>query len=322
MLKYFRHPLTISLTLAFALFYFLIPHLADAIVSHPVYSKYAGKEANKIVRTLQMYWVYPFGKWLGTNWRAVAVLPYWLLIFAFLRFTYVRYKKAWKYGSIAIISLLVLLYCFPNLLLLFENNRPSISHGKVSNGHIENAKRVPMRGANYTTYTFWGYLLGRTYAHERVKHTILDAYTACQKSCPETRFVLGEIGSRHGGPFLPHRTHRNGLSVDFMTPFQKNGKAYTGNTLGKLWGYGWELDQKGETAKVRIDYEIMARHLLALEASAKANGLRIQKVIFDPVLRPFLLASPSGKKIRHLPFTKNRVIVRHDDHYHIDFEVL
>jgi penicillin-insensitive murein endopeptidase len=66
----------------------------------------------------------------------------------------------------------------------------------------------------------------------------------------------------------------------------------------------------------------MARHIMALERAAKKHGLSIKKIIFDPKLQPFLSKTKSGKGLRkRIYFTRNRVIPRHDDHYHVDFEI-
>jgi len=68
-----------------------------------------------------------------------------------------------------------------------------------------------------------------------------------------------------------------------------------------------------------MDFEAIAQHLYALKKSAKKNGLVIEKVIFDPVLRRHLKKTSVWSKIKHLPFSKKRVAWRHDDHYHVDF---
>lgn len=302
--------------------YFSLPFLAKWVVSNPMYAKYAGKDAQVIVSSIQKGIVFPFGKLLSPSFLGLIVFPYWLLIFGVIRWSLVQYKRIWKTTAISFATVLFLLFLFPNALMIFENNEPSISKGSVSKGSIQNAKRMNYRGDNFTTYSFTCYLLGRTFVHSAVKRTILESYTECQKSCPQTRFILGETGRRNGGRFLPHRTHRNGLSVDFMTPLLKNGQSFNSNHLFNLWGYRLEFDDNGKIGNVSIDYETMAKHLLILEKKARQNGLRIQKVIFDPVLRPYLFATPTGAKLKHLPFTKNRVIIRHDDHYHVDFEIV
>ncbi len=318
-MKILKSRFVIILTLLFSLFYFLMPTIADWIVSDPTYLKYAGKDADRIVNYLQKTFIYPFGKWLKGSSRYWIVIPYYFFLIAGIRYLLGRFKKLWKITGIGLLVIFFFLYLFPNIFQLFENSRPSIVHGSVSRGYVENAKRMYFRGDNYTTYSYPGYLAGRTFAHDKVRQTMLDAFEVCETTCPDITFVVGEIGFRNGGQFLPHRTHRNGMSVDFMTPLLKKGKHYRSHHLFNLWGYRFEFDNKGKKGNVEIDYETTARHLLALDQAAKKNGLKIQKVIFDPVLRPYLLKTPTGQKIKHLPFTKNRVIVRHDDHYHVDF---
>lgn len=319
-MRHFKHPSVFWTALLLTILYFCLPAIAQWIVADPTYAKYAGKDAAGMVRYVQSGFVYPFGKWLSPWWQSIIVFPYLTLLFGILRYLFVRFKRFWKIAGIMAFGIFAFLFIFPDNLLFFENNTESTSKGTVANGSIFNAKRVNYRGDNFSTYSYICYLAGRTFAHSKVRKTILEAYKSCEKSCPDTHFILGEIGSRHGGRFLPHRTHRNGLSVDFMTPLLKNGKPFQSNHIFNLWGYRYEFDDKGKKGNISIDYETMSKHLLTIEKSAKANGLQIQKVIFDPVLRPYLLATNTGKQLKHLPFTRNRVVVRHDDHYHVDFK--
>lgn len=309
-------------TILVTAFFFSIPYISDWITAKSIYAKYASKAAPIMIRAIQEGLVYPFGKYISSSKEALIIFPYWFLVFFTIRLLYVKTQKIWKWIGLGIAVLYLFLYCFPDTLLLLDNDQASRSSGTVSNGQLENAKRVPFRGDNFTTYAFWGYLTGRTFAHDKVKATILDAYDICIETCPETTFALGEIGFCNGGRFIPHITHQNGLSVDFMTPMLKDGKPYHSHHLLNIWGYGWEFDKKGHKDNVQIDYETSAKHIYALKQAAKKHGLRIKKVIFDPVLRPYLLKTEYGKKIKNLPYTRNRVIIRHDDHYHIDFEVL
>ncbi|MCI5082227.1 MAG: penicillin-insensitive murein endopeptidase [Saprospiraceae bacterium] len=321
MIKQALHPLVWLPALLIASFYYLIPVIADYITSYPAYAKYANGAAAVMVKELQAGLLFPFGKYLRPSQEQWLVFPYWLLLFWVFRLGYLAVRPYAKWIALALSLVLLTLYIFPDVLLVLDNEKPSISRGGVANGQVENAKRLPFRGDNYTTYSFSGYLLGRTYAHDRVKATVLDAYGICESSCPEITFVLGEIGCKGGGRFIPHITHQNGMSVDFMTPMLRHGQAYKSHHLLNIWGYGWEFDKNGRKGEVEIDYETAAKHIFALTQAAKENGLRIAKVIFDPVLRPQLLDTKFGPKIKHLPFTRNRVIIRHDDHYHIDFEV-
>ena len=320
--SYFLHPFPFVGALLISLFFITVPFISQWVSSYETYSGYAGKQATVIANAIQNILIYPFGKWLKGSHQYLVVFPYWLVLLLLIQFVVLKYKRLIKISLLGFVVVLFLLYCFPNVLLFGESPNPSQSIGSVSNGKIRYSKRLPFRGKNFTTYSFPGYLAGRTFVHDKLRKTILETYEKCLTTTPDRVFLIGETGRRHGGLFLPHRTHRNGLSVDFMTPLLKNGKPYTSHHIFNLWAYGFEFDNNGRWKKISIDYETMAQHLLALQATAKENGLAIQKVIFDPVLRPYLLATPTGKKIKHLPFTKNRVIVRHDDHYHIDFKVL
>ena len=55
---------------------------------------------------------------------------------------------------------------------------------------------------------------------------IVEAYRELVRAAPTKRFVYGETGWKEGGRIRPHRTHQNGLSVDFMVPvLDKDGQS-------------------------------------------------------------------------------------------------
>lgn len=141
---------------------------------------------------------------------------------------------------------------------------------------------------------------------------------------PDKLFVYGETGWPAGGRFQPHRTHQNGLSVDFMVPvIDKTGKSIRLPTSPfNQFGYGIEFDRMGQASELQIDFEAMAEHLYALNLAASQRGSGISLVIFDPVLMPKLFQTARGAYLkRTLPFIKGPAWVRHDEHYHIDFAV-
>ncbi len=319
--SYFKHPFPYLAALLLALLFLAIPSISQWVAAKPTFSEYAYLDASRISISIQQKMLFPFGKLLSKSQRLYLVFPYYLILFLSLRAIYIHTRKWWYYLGLTTLAILFGLFLFPNTLQLLENNRASKSIGHVANGRIVNSKRMYYRGANFTTYSYLCYLVGRTYVNEKVRDVMLDAYAATAETCPNTTFVVGEIGSRKGGKFLPHRTHQNGLSVDFMSPLLKHKKAYRNSHLFNLWGYRREFDDNGKAGNIELDYETMAKHLYALQQATKAKGMVIQKVIFDPVLRPYLLKTEYGPKIKKLPFTKNRVVVRHDDHYHVDFGV-
>ena len=320
MKAYFKHPFPYFVAIIILLLYLLLPSIAKAIASHPTFASYAQSDAQKIASLLRQSLLFPIGYWLPKQLIPWIVFPYWWIIASLIIAIYRYTAPSWKWILGALATSFLLLACFPNSLLYLEGSAPSQSIGSVANGSIKHAKRIPFRGDNFTTYSLLGYLAGRTFAHETVRDIVLDAYKDCATTSPEHVFVLGESGCRKGGRFLPHRTHQNGLSVDFMVPMKKKGVPYRCFHIANLWGYGMEFDTKGRMGEVEIDFEAAALHLLALKKAAEKRGWAMQKVIFDPVLRPKLLATSVGSKIKNLPFTKRRVIIRHDDHYHIDFK--
>jgi penicillin-insensitive murein endopeptidase len=66
---------------------------------------------------------------------------------------------------------------------------------------------------------------------------------------------------------------------------------------------------------------------MALDDAAKGQGLRIRKIIFNTNLHDELFSTPSGKLLaeRHLnfiPHVSEFINTVHDDHYHVDFEII
>jgi penicillin-insensitive murein endopeptidase len=305
--------------LVWTLLYFGTFLLRDYLLVHPTFSGYAPRFIREMTTGLQMVWTLPLGPFMQELIRHVIVFPQAFLIFYALGSIYKKYRRFWQFSFVAGAVILTFLYCFPNSLLVFENEEKSLSQGQVWNGAVKYSKRMPFQGDNFTTYSFLGYLLGRTHVHEKVKKVVLDAYEICEQTCHAVDFVLAETGWPWGGRFLPHRTHQNGTSVDFLTPFLKNGIPSHRHGVQNVWGYAIELDQEGRDGEYEIDYATMVKHLLALKESADKNGVRISKIIFDPVLQPRLFSSSGGEQLRQLPFTSRRVAIRHDDHYHVDF---
>ncbi|MFC1679698.1 penicillin-insensitive murein endopeptidase [Elusimicrobiota bacterium] len=199
----------------------------------------------------------------------------------------------------------------------------SVCHGTRSKGRLDGGVRLPKRGENFAAYSTLGVLLGRTYVHDRVAGVIRDSFAALSKSHPDKRFMYGETGRKKGGRFRPHRTHQNGLSVDFMVPVTKGGNpAYLPTSVFNKFGYGIEFDDKGTFEDYRIDFGAIAAHLAALHEASKKGGIGISIVILDPKLQPLLFKTKEGAGLRKkMRFSRKRVWVRHDDHYHVDFVV-
>lgn len=197
--------------------------------------------------------------------------------------------------------------------------------GTTSNGRLENGWKLPASGANYSTHWTVGRVIGRSYVHSSVHAVVIDAYSQLERALSDKVFVYGETGWENGGQFKPHKTHRNGLSVDFMVPVtDETGKSVElpSSVLNK-WGYDLEFNSKGQLDDLTIDFDAIAEHIYQLEVSSKRHGIGIWRVIFDPQLQPYLESSPRWPYLKeNVQFSTKRSWVRHDEHYHVDFEVL
>ena len=204
------------------------------------------------------------------------------------------------------------------------NAADSVCFGTVSNGRLENGVQLPSEGKNFTPYSTLGVTLGRTYVHSKVSDIVLAAYRELQQSAPAKVFVYGETGWSSGGLIRPHRTHKNGLSVDFMVPIVDVSGRSVPLPAGpsNKFGYNIEFDVNGRYDDYVIDFEAIAEHLYQLNVASKARGVGIARVIFDPPYLPKLFASKRGNYLKsNISFMKGKAWVRHDEHYHVDFTV-
>jgi len=196
--------------------------------------------------------------------------------------------------------------------------------GSVSSGRLENGVKLPNSGPNFQTYSDLGSSAGRTFVHSKVRDIVVDAYKALSTDDPDLKFVYGETGWQSGGRIRPHRTHQNGLSVDFFVPVRDGGgrsvRIPTGFT--NKFGYDVDFDANGRFNGLTIDFNALAEHLYQLDVAAKKRGAAIAIVIFDPPYLAKLLATTKGPYLQqHLPFMKGSAWVRHDEHYHVDFKI-
>jgi penicillin-insensitive murein endopeptidase len=203
-------------------------------------------------------------------------------------------------------------------------DKESICYGTTSNGLLEGGVALPASGKNFQSYSSLGNLLGRTYIHSRVRQVVINAFKNLEESHPDKVFMYGETGWEEGGRFKPHKTHQNGLSVDFMVPVvdRKGRSVYLPTGPTNKFGYAIEFDKQGKFKEYTIDFEAMAAHLVSLHKEALAVGIDIWRVIFAPELQPYLFRTSQGAYLReHLQFSKKPAWVRHDEHYHVDFKV-
>jgi penicillin-insensitive murein DD-endopeptidase len=207
------------------------------------------------------------------------------------------------------------------------NPESSQCYGTVSNGRIERAVQLPASGPNFTSYSNAGVIAGRTYVHSKVAAVINSSYKELQKQIPDVLYVYGETGWAEGGRLRPHRTHQNGLSVDFFVPVRdRQGKSVAHpSSIVNRYGYDIVFDANGTYGEgddaLRIDFEATATHLYYLREAARQHGVGISLVIFEPAYLPKLFATKHGATLKSLPFMRGKPWARHDEHYHVDFAV-
>ncbi len=217
-----------------------------------------------------------------------------------------------------------LLTCVVLLLCPFAARADSTCFGTTSNGRLEAGVKLPGSGDNFTSYGSIPDLAGRTYVHGTVREIVVAAYGDLAKQLPGRVFKYAETGFKNGGPFEPHKTHRNGLSVDFMVPVKdRKGKSvHLPTHVLNRYGYDIEFDTTGRYDDYRIDFEALGAHIVALHKAALAAGVDLWRVIFDPKLQPLLYKTAYGPYIRqHVKIPDKRSWVRHDEHFHVDFDV-
>lgn len=214
--------------------------------------------------------------------------------------------------------------CVTALFYGMSAQAQSECYGTTANGRLTEGVKLPSSGSNFVSYSTIAELAGRTYVHSAVHDIVMAAYHALAISHPTKVYKYAETGLEEGGRFRPHKTHQNGLSIDFMTPMktQNNQSVHLPTHAFNRFGYDIELDDKGRIDDLSIDYDAMAAHIVALDKSARTNGFKLWRVIFDPTLQAPLFQTEYADYLREkVQFSKKRSWVRHDEHYHIDFEI-
>lgn len=211
---------------------------------------------------------------------------------------------------------------------LHENDdTASIAIGSVGNGRLEHGKLMPYKGNNFIYFDRESYLEGRAFLHGDVRATLIKMYDSLHTAIPNRYFTLMECSHQDGGELFPHKTHQNGLSVDFMMPLRRNGKAfYELDTLGAKH-YALNFDDNGNYTNdpsVSIDFNLVAFQILLMDKLAKERGMHVQKVIVKIELKDELFESEYGKILKESDIyivqgLTPLINALHDDHFHIDF---
>jgi penicillin-insensitive murein endopeptidase len=221
-------------------------------------------------------------------------------------------------------SMIALILTFLIPLLSHADGTGSVCYGTPSNGKLEGGVALPEKGPNFRSYSSLGNFLGRTYIHSAVREVVLKAFANLEESEPGKVFVYGETGWKNGGSFKPHKTHQNGLSVDFMVPVvdDENISVYLPTGALNKYGYSMEFDDEGRYKTYHTDFEAMGAHIVELHKESIKSAFGIRRVIYAPDLQPYLFGTKHGEYLReYVAFSTKPSWVRHDEHYHVDFIV-
>ena len=234
-------------------------------------------------------------------------------------------KKKW----LVLLGMAIVLIALSMPQILHSNKGVSKAVGSVRNGKLINGYLLPYSGNNFGYFSLFSYyILNNAYVHSAVYNTVLAAYKQCEQTCPGTQFKIMEAANRDGGKIPLHRTHQNGMGIDFMIPKVAGGQQrHAWDRIG-IWHYALEFDNQGKLlldSDTQLDFNTMAKHLLALDDAAQKHGLRIRKVLLKSELLDDFFDSEFGNQVqqRGIYFVPrmygwiNRV---HDDHYHVDFQ--
>lgn len=235
--------------------------------------------------------------------------------------------------KLLLLALFLLLLTAPFYLpnILHSNEGESVAVGTPRKGSLENAYQIDFFNKNYRFFSWISYFfMDNGFLHSKLYQSVVDSYAECETTCPDIDFRIMECSNTEGGPMYLHKSHRNGMSIDFMTPLTRDGKPYTLYDHLGLWHYFLEFDADGRLSfdkEVSIDFETMAKHIIALDNATRKNGLRIRIVILKINLKAAFFKTPSGQEVkrRNIYFARKLdpfVDSMHDDHYHIDFTVL
>ena len=236
----------------------------------------------------------------------------------------VRFKKYFIYTS-ALFALFLALSTIVlgiRTALIKTIDLESYQHQQDADHYIA----LPLSGKNFQTNSYINYGVGRHYLKGKTAATILAAYEALVQTNPQWQFTYAEMGWNGGGRFRPHRTHRDGMSADFMAPVYQldaEGKkipATLPTHIFNLWGYTIRLDEQGKYEHYQMDTQALIAHIAALDHAGKAYHVSIKRVILEPPLLKILQTHPDFIAIQHINFMKSSAWFPHDGHYHIDFQ--
>ena len=202
--------------------------------------------------------------------------------------------------------------------------KESTCYGTTKNGRLENGVRLPSSGNNFISYSTAPELESRTYVHSIVKKVVVESYEELNLLNPQKLFKYAETGFKSGGKFSPHKTHQNGLSIDFMVPVmdKNNNSVYFPTNAQNRYGYDVNFNDQGVNENFKIDFESLGAHIVALNKASLNNNIELWRVIFAPDLQSKLYDTKYGDYIKNnVEIPTKKSWVRHDEHFHVDFKI-
>ena len=171
--RWLRSPWPIILALLFIAIYFLLGDIIKLILPHTKYYYVPGFAADIAANQIRPDLVWPLPDMVDIKGTGkVLVVPYYLVLGYLIALIHLLIKPYYKHIFVSALVLLLFLRVFPGTLLLFDSGEPSLSYGKPGNGSIDNARRLAYKKHNYVTYSYLGFLAGRTYVHQNVREAI------------------------------------------------------------------------------------------------------------------------------------------------------
>lgn len=299
--RWFKSPWPFIWALIFSTVFFMLGDIIKLILPYTKYYYMPGFVADIAANQIRPDITYPLS--LFTDLKGgekFLVIPFYLLIGYLLVLMHILLKPYYKYIVLSVSVILLFLRIFPGTLLLFETEEMSVSEGNANKGSIENARRMPYSEDGYITYSFLGYLAGRTYVHQNVKSCLIQSFSALKAKHPNRTFVLGETGSKNGGPIAFHDGKQNGMEVDILLPFLENGAPYSSTHLFNLWNYNKETKDDGSFEDLSVDYQLLTEMISTIEQSAVANNLSIKGMEIHPDVMAKLFGSRFSSLLKNV----------------------
>jgi len=93
---------------------------------------------------------------------------------------------------LTIILLAIFISSIPQII--HKNQGESESVGKVNDGKIVNAYKLPRKGENFKYFSLFDYyVLGRCYIHSGIYKTILESYAILEKENPNYIYRIMDV---------------------------------------------------------------------------------------------------------------------------------